>query len=44
MAMHAAGHGFDPFLLLIGLQVLVALGIVLMTNPRTLTRRRGELS
>jgi len=40
MAMHAAGHGIDPFLLLTGLQVAVALGIVLMTNPRTLTRRR----
>jgi len=41
MATHAAGHGIDPFLLLTGLQVVIALGIVLLTNPRTLTSRRG---
>jgi len=43
MATHAAGHGIDPFLLLTGLQVAVALGIVLLTNPRTLMRRRGGI-
>jgi membrane protease YdiL (CAAX protease family) len=39
IATQAAGHGIDPFLLLTGLQVAVALGIVLLTNPRTLMRR-----
>jgi membrane protease YdiL (CAAX protease family) len=39
MATHVAGHSIDPFLLLTGIQVLVALGIVLLANPRTLTRR-----
>jgi uncharacterized protein len=43
MATHVAGQGIDPFLLLTGLQVAVALGIVLLTNPRTLMSRwRGE--
>jgi len=41
MATHAAGHGSDPFLLLTGIQVAVALGIVLLTNPRTRIPRRG---
>jgi membrane protease YdiL (CAAX protease family) len=39
MATHVAGQGIDPFLLLTGIQVLAALGIVLLTDPRTLTRR-----
>jgi membrane protease YdiL (CAAX protease family) len=39
IATHGAEHGIDPFLLLTGLQVAVALGIVLVTNPRTLMRR-----
>jgi membrane protease YdiL (CAAX protease family) len=41
MATHAAGHGIDPFLLLTGIQVAVAFGIVLLTDPRTLMPRRG---
>ena len=41
IATQAAGHGFDPFLLLTGIQVAVALSIVLLTDPRTLTSRHG---
>ena len=41
MATHVARHGIDPFRLLTGIQVAVALGIVLLTDPRTLTARRG---
>jgi hypothetical protein len=43
MATHVAGQGIDPFLLLTGIQVLVALGIVLLTDPRTFTRRLSDI-
>jgi membrane protease YdiL (CAAX protease family) len=39
MATHAAGHGIDPLLILMVLEVVLALSILLLTNPSTLTRR-----
>ena len=35
MITHATGHGIDPFLLLTGIPVAIALDIVLLTDPRT---------
>jgi membrane protease YdiL (CAAX protease family) len=41
LAMHAAGHGIDPLLIIMVLEVMLALSVVLLTNPRTLTGKRG---
>jgi len=41
MATHAAGHGIDPLLIMTMLEVVLALSIILLTNPRTLTFRRN---
>jgi membrane protease YdiL (CAAX protease family) len=39
MAAHSGVHGVDPLLILTVLEVILALSILLLTNPRTLTRR-----
>jgi len=39
MATQAAGHGIDPLLIMMVLEVVLALSVILLTNPRTLTRR-----
>ena len=41
MAAHGGVYGVDPLLILMVLEVVLALSVVLLTNPRTLTRRRS---
>ena len=41
MAVHSGLHGVDPLLILTVLEVVLALSIILLTSPRTLTFRRN---
>src|SRR6266540_2141712 len=40
MAAHSGVYGVDPLLILMVLEVVLALSVVVLTNPRTLMRRR----
>jgi membrane protease YdiL (CAAX protease family) len=41
MAAHNGVYGVDPLLILMVLEVVLALSVVVLTNPRTLTARRS---